>query len=80
MEDENENDIYKISEALKKENAISDEISINKINNNEINEINTNSNTINKLDNNKSYYQEKSNLSENSFLNNTNKVSIKLII
>lgn len=35
---------------------------------------------INKLDNNKSYYQEKSNLSENSFLNNTNKVSIKLII
>ena len=32
---------------------------------------------INKLDNNKSYYQEKSNLSENSFLNNTNKVSIK---
>ena len=43
MEDENENDIYKISEALKKENAISDEISINKINNNEINEINTNS-------------------------------------
>ena len=32
MEDENENDIYKISEALKKENAISDEISINKIN------------------------------------------------
>ncbi len=35
---------------------------------------------INKLDNNKSYYQEKSNLSENSFLNNINKVSIKLII
>jgi hypothetical protein len=47
MEDENENDIYRISEALKKENAISDEISINKINNNEINEISTNSNTIN---------------------------------
>jgi phosphatidylinositol-3,4,5-trisphosphate 3-phosphatase/dual-specificity protein phosphatase PTEN len=51
MEDENENDIYKISEALKKENAISDEISINKINNNDINEINTNSNNINNTNN-----------------------------
>ena len=71
MEDENENesenDIYKISEALKKENAISDEIEPNKINNNEINEININSNNNNNINNNSSN-NTKNNLSKFSDL------------